>query len=112
EVCIKSAGMFKGYYKNEEETQNVIDEDGWLHTGDIATWLSNGTIKIIDRKKNIFKLSQGEYVAPEKIEIVYVFSRLVTQIFITGDSLEVSGSLILFNLKKMTTICYPMLILM
>ncbi|CAG7835931.1 unnamed protein product [Allacma fusca] len=88
EICIKSSGICKGYYKNDEETQKAIDEDGWLHTGDIATWLQNGTVKIIDRKKNIFKLSQGEYVAPEKIEIVYAFCPFVAQIFIYGDSLE------------------------
>ncbi|CAG7835932.1 unnamed protein product [Allacma fusca] len=88
EVCCKGPMIFKGYYKNEEETEKTIDRDGWLHSGDIATWLTNGSIKIIDRKKNIFKLSQGEYIAPEKIEIIYLGCPLVAQIFVYGDSVQ------------------------
>ncbi|GAB1609882.1 long-chain-fatty-acid--CoA ligase 5-like [Argonauta hians] len=88
EICVKGDNIFNGYYKNEEKTQEVFDNEGWLHTGDVGEWLPNGTLKIIDRKKNIFKLSQGEYIAPEKIENIYIRSRFVAQIFVHGDSLQ------------------------
>ncbi|XP_061314744.1 long-chain-fatty-acid--CoA ligase 5 [Pezoporus flaviventris] len=88
EVCIKGPNVFKGYLQDPEKTAEAIDKDGWLHTGDIGKWLPNGTLKIIDRKKNIFKLAQGEYIAPEKIENVYVRSAAVAQVFVHGESLR------------------------
>ncbi|KHN80047.1 Long-chain-fatty-acid--CoA ligase 5 [Toxocara canis] len=88
EVCIRGNNVFKGYYKNEKATEETLDENGWLHSGDIGRWTENGTLKIIDRKKHIFKLQQGEYIAPDKIENVYAHSAFVAQSFIYGESLK------------------------
>ncbi|KAM4809486.1 long-chain-fatty-acid--CoA ligase 1 isoform 1-T3 [Rhinophrynus dorsalis] len=88
EVCVKGSNVFQGYLKDDEKTAEALDKDGWLHTGDIGKWLPNGTLKIIDRKKHIFKLAQGEYIAPEKIENIYIRSEPVVQVFVHGESLQ------------------------
>lgn len=87
EVWIRGNNVMKGYYKAPDKTAEALDKDGWLHTGDIGTILPNGTLKITDRKKNIFKLSQGEYVAPERVE-TKIKTQYVLQIFLHGDSLR------------------------
>lgn len=87
EVCIRGKTLFSGYYKREDLTKEVMI-DGWFHTGDIGEWQPNGSLKIIDRKKNIFKLSQGEYVAVENLENIYGATPGIDSIWIYGNSFE------------------------
>ncbi|XP_045849789.1 long-chain-fatty-acid--CoA ligase 1 isoform X4 [Meles meles] len=103
EVCVKGPNVFKGYLKDPAKTAEVLDKDGWLHTGDIGKWLPNGTLKIIDRKKHIFKLAQGEYIAPEKIENIYMRSEPVAQVFVHGESLQ--AFLIAIVVPDVETLC-------
>ncbi|XP_074012726.1 long-chain-fatty-acid--CoA ligase 6 isoform X6 [Numenius arquata] len=70
EICVKGPNVFKGYLKDEEKTTEALDQEGWLHTGDIGKWLP------------------GEYIAPEKIENIYIRSDPVAQIYVHGDSLQ------------------------
>nr|GEU83677.1 long chain acyl-CoA synthetase 4-like [Tanacetum cinerariifolium] len=87
EICIRGDTLFSGYYKRDDLTKEVLI-DGWFHTGDIGEWQPDGSMKVIDRKKNIFKLAQGEYVAVENLENIYVLVPAVDEVWVYGNSFE------------------------
>ncbi|CAI5758584.1 unnamed protein product [Candida verbasci] len=91
EILLRGAQIFGGYYKNDEETKKSFDEDGWFYTGDVAHINPDdgNRLYIIDRVKNFYKLAQGEYVSPEKIEGLYLSQfPYVQQLYVHGDSLQ------------------------
>jgi len=91
ELLMRGPVIFKEYFRNPEETAKAIEPDGWFHTGDIVEVDKMGRFKIIDRKKNVLKLSQGEYISPERIENVYMGStNLIAMAFVHGDPKESS----------------------
>ena len=90
EICVRGKSVFTEYHKNPKLTSEAI-KDGWFHTGDIGQMLPNGTIKIIDRKKNLIKLSQGEYVALEYLENVYNITPIVEDVRIFSLFLQFFG---------------------
>ncbi|KAI7907137.1 uncharacterized protein BX663DRAFT_494945 [Cokeromyces recurvatus] len=87
EVWVRGPAITKGYWKRDDITKETITEDNWLQTGDIAEWNENGTLTIIDRKKNLVKLNNGEYIALEKLESIYKSCIYVLNICVYADSL-------------------------
>ncbi|MBA0044837.1 carboxylic acid reductase [Mycobacteroides sp. LB1] len=86
ELLLKTDGMFLGYYKRPEVTAGVFDQDGFYMTGDIVAELAHDNIQIIDRRNNVLKLSQGEFVAIANLEAEYANSPVVHQIYVYGSS--------------------------
>eukprot|EP00826_Nyctotherus_ovalis_P041418 TRINITY_DN4161_c0_g2_i1.p1 TRINITY_DN4161_c0_g2~~TRINITY_DN4161_c0_g2_i1.p1 ORF type:complete len:436 (+),score=116.66 TRINITY_DN4161_c0_g2_i1:73-1380(+) len=86
EIMVRGGAVSPGYWRNPEMTKETFTEDGWIHTGDVGQISPWGHVTVIDRKKNLFKLAQGEYIAPEGLENLYQLSSFVSQIFVTGNS--------------------------
>ncbi|KAG0684012.1 long-chain fatty acid-CoA ligase [Pichia californica] len=90
EVLISGLPVLKEYYKNPEETKKAFEyEEGWFSTGDIGEWTSSGALKIIDRKKNLVKTQNGEYIALEKLESIYRSNKYVLNICCYADETKV-----------------------
>ena len=86
ELLVKTQNMFAGYYKRPEVTAEVYEQDGYYRTGDIFTEIAPGQFQFTDRRNNVIKLSQGEFVAVSKVEAVLGDSPLVGQTYIYGNS--------------------------
>ena len=102
EILAKGPNIMMGYYNRPDLTAEVIDAEGWFHTGDIGEWVNGKFLKITDRKKELFKTSGGKYVAPSPIENKMKESRFIEQVMIVGDSRKFVSALIVpsfINLK-------------
>lgn len=94
EILCKGENLMKGYYKEPELTAEAIDKDGWFHTGDIGELDENRMLRITDRKKEIFKLSGGKYVAPQVVENKLKESQFIDQLIVLGENERFTSALI------------------
>jgi long-chain acyl-CoA synthetase len=102
EICVRGTTVMKGYYKRPDLTAETVI-DGWLHTGDIGTWVENKFLKITDRKKEIFKTSGGKYVAPQALENIFKSSPFIEQIMIVGEGKKFVSALIVPSFSYLKT---------
>ncbi len=85
EICCKGPNVMLGYFKRPDLTAEVIDAEGWFHTGDIGEIVEGGFLRITDRKKEIFKTSGGKYIAPQPLENKFKESRFIEQVMVIGE---------------------------
>lgn len=100
EILVKGPNVMVGYYKNPDQTAEIIDKDGWLATGDIGTMVGGKFLKITDRKKEIFKTSGGKYVAPQAIEGTLRESKYIEQVIVIGPDRKFVSALIYPDYEK------------
>lgn len=105
EIMTKSDCVMLGYYKDEAQTKETIEEDGWLHTGDIGVMIDDKYLKITDRKKEIFKLSSGKYIAPQAIENIFKESFFIEQIYVFGENQKFASAIIAPNFQFLHEWC-------
>ncbi len=105
EILCKGPNIMLGYYKDEEATKLIIDEDGWLHTGDIGTMDEDIFLKITDRKKEIFKTAAGKYVAPQVMENKLKESIFIEQVMVVGEDEKFVSALISPNFQYLHDWC-------
>ncbi|MDJ0592812.1 MAG: long-chain fatty acid--CoA ligase [Pleurocapsa sp. MO_226.B13] len=101
EILVKAPYVMQGYYKNPEATEAVIDREGWLHTGDLGEFTSEGFLTITGNKKELFKLSTGKYVTPQPLEERVKQSSLVRQAVVVGRQKKFCGMLIFPDLEQL-----------
>ncbi|HEY4650491.1 MAG TPA: long-chain fatty acid--CoA ligase, partial [Pontibacter sp.] len=94
EILTRGPHVMKGYYNKPELTAEVIDQDGWFHTGDIGEMVLGKYLKITDRKKEMFKTSGGKYVAPQSIENKLKESVVIEQVMVVGEGQKYAAALV------------------
>lgn len=94
EILARGAGMTPGYFRNPQQTSELIDADGWLHTGDVGHLDDDGYLRITDRKKDLFKTSGGKYVAPQMLEARLKTIRGIGQAVAVGDGRKFIAALV------------------
>ncbi len=99
EILVKGPNLMMGYYKQPDLTVEVIDEDGWFHTGDIGIFQEDQYLKITDRKKEIFKTSGGKYIAPQVMENKFKESRFIAQLMVIGENQKHPSALIVPDME-------------
>ena len=104
EILVKGHNIMKGYYNKPELTDEAIDKDGFFHTGDIGE-LTNGYLKITDRKKEMFKTAGGKYVAPQMIENKIKEAPLIEQIMVLGENRKFPAALVVPNFETLKGWC-------
>lgn len=105
EILCKGPNVMMGYYKEPSLTRQVIDEDGWFHTGDIGVLVQGKYLKITDRKKEMFKLSSGKYIAPQVIENKIKESFFIEQVMVVGENEKFASALISPNFSYLHNWC-------
>lgn len=101
EILYKGPNLMLGYYKDQAMTDEVIDKEGWFHTGDIGILDSDGFLKITDRKKEMWKTSGGKYIAPQVLENKFKESPFIEQVVIVGEGKKFPGALIVPNFEHL-----------
>lgn len=94
EILVKGPNVMLGYYNRPDATAEVLDQEGWFHTGDIGTFIDNRYLKITDRKKEIFKTSGGKYIAPIMIENKLKESPFIEQALVVGENQKYAAALV------------------
>ncbi len=97
EILVKGPNVMMGYYNNQEATNEVMDSDGWFHTGDIGEFQEEKFLKITDRKKEIFKTSGGKYIVPQAMENRFKESRFIEQIMVIGEGEKFPAAFVVPN---------------